>query len=65
MLTPRGEGFTPKRALIDKLNDALELVEQIAHPLANKRGNVGRASTCIVKIALNFEVLTASDKIRG
>ena len=21
MLTPRGEGFTPKRALIDKLND--------------------------------------------
>ena len=46
MLTPRGEGFTPKRALIDKLNDALELVEQIAHPLANKRGNVGSSYTC-------------------
>ena len=28
-----------KSALIDKANDALKLVEQIAHPLANTRGN--------------------------
>ena len=41
--------------MIDKLNDALELVEQIAHPLANKRGNVGNSSTCsIVKMASLF-----------
>ena len=52
------EGFTPKRALIDKLNDALELVEQIAHPLANKRGNVGNSSTCnIVKMASLFSLV--------
>ena len=31
--------FRKKSALIDKANDALKLVEQIAHPLANTRGN--------------------------
>ena len=29
-----------KSVLIDKANDALKLVEQIAHPLANTRGNI-------------------------
>ena len=49
--------FHPQNALIDKLNDALELVEQIAHPLANKRGNVGNSSTCnIVKMASLFSL---------
>ena len=32
-----------KSALIDKANDALKLVEQIAHPLANTRGNIKKA----------------------
>ena len=32
--------FRKKSALIDKANDALKLVEQIAHPLANTSGNI-------------------------
>ena len=32
--------FRKKSALIDKANDALKLVEQIAHPLANTRVNI-------------------------
>ena len=32
--------FRKKSALIDKANDAFKLVEQIAHPLANTRGNI-------------------------
>ena len=32
-----------KSALIDKANDALKLVEQIAHPLANTRGNIKKS----------------------
>ena len=32
-----------KSALIDKVNDALKLVEQIAHPLANTRGNIKKS----------------------
>ena len=35
--------FRKKRALIDNANDALKLVEQIAHPLANTRGNIKKA----------------------
>ena len=33
--------MTPQKGLIDAPNDVLELVEQIAHPLANTRGNIG------------------------